>query len=152
MKLFRTIALALRTMARNPLRSFFMMLGIMIGIASLTAMSSVGEATKQETMRRFKRMVGTYDVVNVTPGAARTRGMPSLTTVEPSLKFEDAKALAEQATRVQQVAEVQNAFDIDVIYRDNTTASAIYGIRGRHPFAGPGRRDRAGRAKGAVPG
>jgi putative ABC transport system permease protein len=29
---------------------------------------------------------------------------------------------------VQQVAEVQNAFDIDVIYRDNTTASAIYGI------------------------
>jgi ABC-type antimicrobial peptide transport system permease subunit len=63
MKFVRTIALALRTMARNPLRSFFMMLGIMIGIASLTAMSSVGEATKQETMRRFKRMVGTYDVV-----------------------------------------------------------------------------------------
>ena len=128
MKFFGTIALALRTLARNPLRSFFMMLGITIGIASLTAMSSVGEATKKETMRRFKRMVGTYDVVNVTPGASRTRGMPSLTTVEPSLKFEDAKAIAEQAGRVRQVAEVQNAFDIDVIHRDNTTAAAIYGI------------------------
>jgi len=128
MKIFGTIALALRTLVRNPLRSFFMMLGITIGIASLTAMSSVGEATKQETMRRFKRMVGTYDVVNVTPGASRTRGMPSLTTVEPSLKFEDAKAIAEQAGRVRQVAEVQNAFDIDVIHRDNTTAAAIYGI------------------------
>ncbi len=128
MKFFSTTALALRTLVRNPLRSFFMMLGITIGIASLTAMSSVGEATKQETMRRFKRMVGTYDIVNVMPGAARTRGMPSLTTVEPSLKFEDAKALAEQATNVRQVAEVQNAFDIDVIYRDRTTAAAIYGI------------------------
>lgn len=128
MKLFGTIALALRTMARNPLRSFFMMLGITIGIASLTAMSSVGEATKKETMRRFKRMVGTYDVVNIQPGAASTRGMPSLTTVEPSLKFDDAKAIAEQSSRVRQVAEVQNAFDIDVIHRDNTTAAAIYGI------------------------
>jgi len=128
MKLFGTIALALRTMARNPLRSFFMMLGIMIGIASLTAMSSVGEATKNETMRRFKAMVGTYDVVNIQPGAASTRGMPSLTTVEPSLKFEDAKAIAEQSSRVRQVAEVQNAFDIDVIHRNNTTAAAIYGI------------------------
>lgn len=128
MKLIGSIALALRTLVRNPLRSFFMMLGITIGIASLTALSSVGEATKQETLRQFKRMVGTYDVVNVQPGAARTRGMPSLTTVEPSLKFEDAKAIAEQSKRVRQVAEVQNAFDIDVIHRDKTTAAAIYGI------------------------
>lgn len=126
--MFRSIALALRTMLRNPMRSFFMMLGITIGIASLTAMSSVGEATKQDTLRKFKAMVGTYDVVNIQPGAASTRGMPSLTTVEPSLKFEDAKAIAEQSRLVRQVAEVQNAFDIDVIHRDNTTAAAIYGI------------------------
>jgi putative ABC transport system permease protein len=128
MKLFRTIVLALRTLARNPLRSFFMSLGVTIGIASLTAMASVGEATKQETMRQFKRMIGTYDVVNVLPGAARTRGMPSLTTVEPSLKFADATAIADEVSGVAQVAEVQNAFDIDVKYRDSTTPSALYGI------------------------
>ncbi|MFQ5634675.1 MAG: ABC transporter permease, partial [Gammaproteobacteria bacterium] len=128
MKFLRTVLLALRTLARNPLRSFFMMLGVTIGIASLTAMASVGEATKQETMRRFKRMVGTYDVINILPGAASTRGMPSVTTVEPSLKFEDADAIAEQAASVRQVAAVQNAFDIDVKYRDNTIPAAIYGI------------------------
>ena len=128
MNILRTFSQALRTLVRNPLRSFFMMLGVTIGIASLTAMASVGEATKQETMRRFKRMVGTYNVVNIIPGAASTRGMPSVTTVEPSLKFEDARAIAEQASSVQQVAEVQNAFDIDVKYRDHTTPSAIYGI------------------------
>lgn len=128
MKVFLIFLMALRSLARNPLRSFFMMLGVAIGIASLTALASVGEATKQETMQRFKRMVGNYNIVNIVPGAARTRGMPSLTTVEPSLTFEDAKALARDASSVAQVAEAQNAFDIDVKYRNKTTAAAIYGI------------------------
>ena len=105
-----------------------MMLGVAIGIASLTAMASIGEATQQETIRQFKRMVGTYDLVSIVPGAASTRGMPSLTTVEPSLKFADATAIAEEANGVLQVAEVQNAFDIDIKYRDKTTVSAVYGV------------------------
>jgi len=128
MKIMTTIRLALRTLIRNPLRSFFMMLGVTIGIASLTAMASIGEATRQETLRGFKRMVGNYDVVNIVPGAASTRGMPSLTTVEPSLKFTDAAAIAVEAEGVVQVAEVQNAFDIDVKYRENTTVTALYGV------------------------
>jgi len=128
MKLMQTFRLALRTLIRNPLRSFFMMLGVTIGIASLTAMASIGEATRQETLRQFKRMVGTYDVINIVPGAASTRGMPSLTTVEPVLKFSDAAAIADEADGVLQVAEVQNAFDIDIKYREKTTVSAVYGI------------------------
>ncbi len=127
MSLYRTLLLALRTLWRNPLRTLLMMLGVTVGIAALTALSSVGEATKQETMRRFKSMVGTFDVVNIRPGANRTRGMPSLTTVEPSLKFEDAQALAEART-VRQVAAVQNAFDIDIKYRDRSSATAVYGV------------------------
>ncbi|MCP4925617.1 MAG: ABC transporter permease [Gammaproteobacteria bacterium] len=128
MRVSQIITLALRTLIRNPLRSFFMMLGVAIGIASLTAMASIGEATQQETIRQFKRMVGTYDLVSIVPGAASTRGMPSLTTVEPSLKFADATAIAEEANGVLQVAEVQNAFDIDIKYRDKTTVSAVYGV------------------------
>jgi putative ABC transport system permease protein len=54
--------------------------------------------------------------------------MPSLTTVPPTLRFEDAQAIAEQVNGVKQVAEVQNAFDLDVKYRDRSTASALYGI------------------------
>ncbi|UCG74292.1 MAG: ABC transporter permease [Chromatiales bacterium] len=128
MKTLQTLALALRTLWRNPLRTLLMMLGVAIGIASLTTMTSVGEATKQQTLREFKNMVGTFDVVNISPGGGRTRGMPSLTTVEPTLKFADAAAIAAELAGVRQVAEVQNAFDIDVKYRDNTTASAMYGI------------------------
>jgi putative ABC transport system permease protein len=105
-----------------------MMLGVTIGVASLTALASVGESTRQETMRRFKRMVGTFDTVIVRPGAGRTRGMPSLTTVEPTLKIEDASAIATEIPNVRRVAEVQNAFDIDVKYREKTASPAIFGV------------------------
>jgi putative ABC transport system permease protein len=115
-------------MVRNPLRAFFMMLGVTIGIASLTAMSTMGESTRQETLRQFKNMVGNYDLINIEPGASATRGMPSLTTVEPALKFGDSAAIMEQVNGVKQIADVQNAFDLDVKYRDQTTASAVYGI------------------------
>jgi putative ABC transport system permease protein len=124
----QALTLALRTLSRNRLRTFFMMLGLTVGIGSLTALSSVGESTKQETMRRFKRMVGTFDTVIVRPGAGWTRGMPSLTTVEPSLKFDDAPAIATEVPSVRRVAEVQNAFDIDVKYRDKTASPSVFGV------------------------
>jgi putative ABC transport system permease protein len=128
MNLHRATALALRTLSRNRLRTFFMMLGIVVGVSSLTALSSIGESTRQETMRRFKRMIGTFDTVIVRPGAGRTRGMPSLATVPPTLKFEDARAIATEVPGVLRVAEVQNAFDVDVKYRDRTGTPAIFGV------------------------
>ncbi len=128
MNLYRAIVLALRTLSRNRLRSFFMMLGVVVGISSLTALSSVGESTRQDTMRRFKRMVGTFDTVIVRPGAGRSRGMPSLTTVPPTLKFEDAGAIATEIPGVLRVAEVQNAFDVDVKYREKTATPAVFGV------------------------
>ena len=39
--------------------------GIVIGIASLAVLTSVGEATKHLTMQRFKNMIGTFDTVIV---------------------------------------------------------------------------------------
>lgn len=124
----RTLALALRTLRRNPLRSLFMLLGVAVGIASLVAMASVGEATRQETMRQFKRMVGTFDRISIQPGSARTRGMPSLTSVEPTLRFEDADAIAAEIPNVRRVSREQSAFDIDVQARDKTATTSIWGI------------------------
>ena len=124
----RTLALALRTLRRNPLRSLFMLLGVAVGIASLIAMASVGEATRQETLRQFKRMVGTFDTISIQPGSSRTRGMPSLTTVEPTLRFEDATAIEAEIPNVRRVARAQSAFDIDVQSGDRTTSTSVWGI------------------------
>lgn len=105
-----------------------MMLGILVGIASLAVLSSLGEATKRETMQRFKNMIGTFDTIIVRPGGGRTRGMPTLVNVPPTLRFEDARAIADEVPNIKAVAEVQNAFDIDVKRRDRSSSPAIFGV------------------------
>jgi putative ABC transport system permease protein len=157
----KTVGLALRSVKRNPLRSFFMMLGITVGIASLTALASVGEATKQETLRRFKRMLGTMDMVIVQPGAGASRGMPTLASVPPVLKEEDARAIATELALVKQVAPMQFALDLDVKYRDKSTSPSVIGasynwvdLRGEEIAIGGGitREDETSTARVAVIG
>ena len=46
MTVYRGLQLAMRTLSRHRLRTFFMMLGVTIGVASLTALASVGESTR----------------------------------------------------------------------------------------------------------
>jgi putative ABC transport system permease protein len=128
MNMLANLRLALRNLARSPLRSLLMLLGVAVGIAALIAIASVGEATRRETLDQFKRMVGTFDVVNISPGGARTRGMPSLTTVEPTLTFADAEAIRDSVPNVRRLSSSQSAFDIDVQYRDRTMTSSVWGI------------------------
>ena len=122
--LLRSVA---RTLSRNRMRAILMMAGITIGIASLTILASIGESTRRDTMKRFKNMLGTFDTVIIRPGAGKNRGMVSLSNVDATLRFEDAAAIAQTAD-VRQVAEIQNAFDIDVKYRDSDETPAIFGV------------------------
>jgi putative ABC transport system permease protein len=116
-----------RTLLRNKVRALLMMAGVTVGIAALTTLSSVGESTRRETVKRFRNMLGTYDTVIVRPGSGKNRGMVSLTNAEPTLKFSDAYAVS-QLTCVHRVAQLQNAFDVDVTYRDRTRTPAIFGV------------------------
>src|SRR5215472_241592 len=93
MKGRRILSEAFRCTRRYALRSMLMVVGIVVGIASLTVLSSIGEATKRETLQRFKNMLGTFDTIMVRPGGGRSRGMPTLVNVPPTLRFEDANAV-----------------------------------------------------------
>jgi putative ABC transport system permease protein len=115
-------------MDRYRVRTLLMMLGILVGISSLAVLTAIGEGTRRETMRRFKNMVGTFDTIIVRPGGGRFRGMPTLVNVPQTLKFEDARAIASELAEVKSVAEVQNAFDIDVKYRDRLSSPAVFGV------------------------
>jgi len=128
MNLLRLFRPVVRMLTRNRARAVFMMAGVTIGIASLMILSSIGESTRRETMKRFKNMLGTYDTVIIRPGSSKNRGMVSLTNVEPSLKFDDAGAIASQIPEIRQVAQLQNAFDIDVKYQDRSGTPAIFGV------------------------
>jgi putative ABC transport system permease protein len=128
MKAAKISSQAMRSLGRYRLRTTLMMSGIVVGIASLAILSSLGEATKRETMQRFKNMIGTFDTIIVRPGGGRTRGMPTLVNVPPTLRFDDARAIARELPDIKAVAEVQNAFDIDIKYRDRTSSPAVFGV------------------------
>ena len=119
---------ATRIMRRYRLRTTLMMLGIVVGIASLAVLTSIGEATKRETMQRFKNMIGTFDTIMVRPGGGRSRGMPTLVNVPPTLRFEDANAIASELPEIKAVAEMQTAFDVDVKYRDHAASPVVIGV------------------------
>lgn len=127
MKARKIVSQATRTMRRYRLRTILMILGIVVGIASLTILSSIGEATKRETMQRFKNMIGTFDTIIVRPGGGRSRGMPTLVNVPPTLRFEDAEAFARDLPEISAVAEMQTAFDVDLKYRDHAASPVVIG-------------------------
>lgn len=118
---------ALRPLSRYRGRAFLMMLGVLVGIASLAILTAVGEGTKRETMARFKNMIGTFDTIIIRPGGPGFRGMPTLVNVPQSLRFGDARIIA-SLSEIKQVAEVQSAFDIDVKYRDRQASPAVFGV------------------------
>ena len=128
MKAMAELRQALRSVARFRRRSFFMMLGIVVGITSLTVLDSIGENTRRETIQRVKNMLGTFDTVIVRPGGGRTRGMVSLANVEPTLKFADAQAIASELPGIKQVGQLQNAFDVEVSYRGQDLTPAVFGV------------------------
>jgi putative ABC transport system permease protein len=119
---------AVRTMSRYRLRTLLMMLGVLIGISSLAVLTAIGEGTKRQTMQRFKNMMGTFDTIIVRPGGARFRGMPTLVNVPQTLKFDDARAIANELGEAKAVAEMQTAFDIDVKYRDRFSSPSVFGV------------------------
>lgn len=127
MKTPKLVSQAMRSMRRYRLRTVLMTLGIVVGIASLTVLSSIGEATKRETMQRFKNMIGTFDTIIVRPGGGRSRGMPTLVNVLPTLRFEDAAAIGRDLPEIKAVAEMQTAFDVDIKYRGRAASPAVIG-------------------------
>jgi putative ABC transport system permease protein len=73
-------------------RSFLTMLGVLIGIASVILLTSIGEGARHYILSEFTQFGTTLIAVN--PGRIETSGMPGAlgTTVHP-LTIEDAEAL-----------------------------------------------------------
>jgi putative ABC transport system permease protein len=55
-KIFRILQISIRALSRNKMRSFLTILGIIIGVAAVIAMVSVGEGAKKGIQERFAAM------------------------------------------------------------------------------------------------
>ncbi|HEU4343728.1 MAG TPA: ABC transporter permease [Candidatus Binatia bacterium] len=96
--LFMTFRIALRALARNKLRSFLTMLGIIIGVGAVIAMVAIGEGAKA-TIRSQIASLGT-NVLIVLPGTTTQGGVRMGTGGVTTLTDADAKAIMNEVRAV----------------------------------------------------
>lgn len=116
----------------NKLRTGLTMLGVVIGIASVTSITSIGQGIQKNVGQQIQSL-GT-DVLQVRPGAARSgnvvQGAGSLST----LTWEDAKAIANGAPSAKIVsATLQQS--AQVVYGGTNTNTTVYGADINYPSA-----------------
>jgi putative ABC transport system permease protein len=85
--------LAFASVAAHRLRSVLTILGIVVGIASVILLTSLGEGTRRYVLAEFSQF-GTH-LLSVTPGRVKTQGIPgAVGGTTHMLRVEDAEAIA----------------------------------------------------------
>src|SRR5262245_14749306 len=93
---FLTLRIALRALARNKMRSGLTILGLVIGIAAVSTMVSLGQSASGLVQNQFEQL-GTNMIV-VHPGARRRDGISRGNTI--TLTARDAEAIARECSSV----------------------------------------------------
>src|SRR3990172_5142214 len=127
MKTSRLLKIAYIGLGRNKLRTFLMMLGIIIGIAALTVIVSLGEGSKRQVMERMKKM-GADASLMVRPGAGVQRGMPGGQAGIATLTLGDASAIEEEINNVRDIAPVMLKPAVPVKYGNQNSTPMVFGV------------------------
>ena len=93
-----TARTALRALRRNKLRSALTMLGIVIGVAAVIVMVSIGQGASQAVREQIQSL-GT-NLLMVVPGATTSAGVRSGSGGVSTLTLQDAKAIATECSAV----------------------------------------------------
>jgi putative ABC transport system permease protein len=102
MNLWESVRIALRALAANKLRALLTMLGIIIGVAAVISLMSVGRGAQATITEQIQGM-GT-NLLFVRPGSAQQGGVRTGQGTAPTLTLDDANAIADQVASVAAVA------------------------------------------------
>ncbi len=102
MRLLATLIIALRALRRNKLRSLLTALGIIIGVAAVIAMISIGNGAKAQVEARVASLG--RNVVTVFPGSVSTGGARGGWGSASTLTVEDADAIFREVSGVVAVS------------------------------------------------
>jgi putative ABC transport system permease protein len=102
--LSHTLYIALQALSRNKLRSFLTMLGIIIGVFAVIAMVAVGDGATARVQGLFDS-IGTNMLI-VLPGASNQGGAFGGFGTQPTLTWDDLKAIRTEVPTVRYAAAV----------------------------------------------
>ncbi len=98
MKLKNLLKAAIRSLAKNKMRTFLTMLGIIIGVASVITMLAIGEGSRESIQSQISTL-GT-NVMMIFPQASSSGGVRMEAGTSQRMTLDDAKALMERCPSV----------------------------------------------------
>ncbi|UCD07992.1 MAG: ABC transporter permease, partial [Dehalococcoidales bacterium] len=107
----------------HKLRSFLTMLGIVIGVASVITLMSIGKGATATILESIES-IGS-DLITISPGSFTFKGFTGGSS--QTLTYEDAVAIAEQVEHVENVAPYHSTYT-QVIYGNANTNAQVYGV------------------------
>jgi putative ABC transport system permease protein len=122
MKLWDCFSTALRALLSNKLRSVLTMLGILIGVAAVVAIMSLGQTQQAEMEEAFADLgsnliyVMPHDLGGVTVGSTST------------LTWEDAQAITQDAPSVAGVAPAAQRYNIQFVAGGEKLTGIVAGV------------------------
>jgi putative ABC transport system permease protein len=120
--IWNTFILALRAIRRNLLRSFLTVLGIVIGVAAVITMVTLGDGATRVVTEQISSLGS--NLLTVRPGQRLGAGFGFLGA--PNFKQEDAEALRSQISGIRVVAPTVNR-SATVVAGANNWATSITG-------------------------
>ena len=124
MNILNLFKVSLKAVASNKMRSFLSMLGIIIGVAAVIIMMSIGQGSK-ESIRAELSTMGT-NLLTIRPGADMRGGVRQDPSAMQTLKMADYERIMREKKYVTNVSPEVTASG-QVIYGNNNTTTTVYG-------------------------
>lgn len=123
-KLYRLLLEAIDSLMANKMRSMLTILGIVIGVAAVIAMLSIGRGAEASITSQIES-IGT-NLVYVTPGSSSENGVRMAAGSAGTLTIDDANALA-SLENVVAVAPQTSSF-VQIVYQGQNTNTRLMGV------------------------
>ncbi len=129
--LWNTIALALKEMRRNKMRTFLTMLGIVIGVSAVITMVTLGNGATKQVSDEISSLGS--NLLMVSPGQRGGPGGPAASA--PRFKEADVDALRQQITGIQALAP-QASSSVTVVWAARNWSTTAIGTNNDYLIAG----------------
>ncbi|MBI3586208.1 MAG: ABC transporter permease [Ignavibacteriales bacterium] len=126
MNKYKIITSSFRILRRNKLNTFFMILGIVIGIAALSITFSMGKGAEKQLTEKVKNLFSPNNIL-ITSGRVELESGRSSESSVTNLKIEDIEAIMNEVHGITMYAPIQVTPDRDVIFGNKNISTAING-------------------------
>ena len=127
--LWNTLLLSLRAITRNVLRSFLTILGVVIGVAAVITMVTLGKGATRSVSDQISSMGS--NLLMLRPGQRFGPGAD----VAPNFKLADVEAIRAQITTIDAVAPVAS-LSVTAVYQARNWSTMVTGSTNDHFRAG----------------